>query len=128
MSTEIVQGIRDRMLPMLQVVADEYRYRVPQGYPVIVDLPEQSTVGLELDPGHSLHIVAEGDQLFVDSYYRSTRFDARSGASREKFAGAPVDDRRSIDPEISDQSLRNLIAELCSRFNSQQLIIHITDT
>lgn len=128
MTVDTVQGIRERMLPMLQVVADEYRFRVPTGYPFIVDLPEQSTIGLELDPGHSLFIVAEDGQLFADTYYRSTRYDARSSASREKFGGLPVGDRRMIDPGVSDQGLRNLIAELCSRFNSQQLIIHITDT
>jgi hypothetical protein len=113
---------------MLEVVAEEYRLRVPQGYPIVVDLPEQGTLGIELEPGHALHIISVGDQLYAQTYYRSTRYDARSSASREKFAGSPVDDRRPISPSISDQGLRNLIAELCSRFNSQQLLIHITDT
>lgn len=113
---------------MLQVVAKEYRGRVPAGYPVVADIPQQATIGIELDPTHSLHIVSEGDRIFADFYYRSSRYDARSSASREKFGGAPFQDRRVLPGDISDQGLRNLIAELCSRFNSQQTMIHITDT
>jgi hypothetical protein len=128
MSTETVNQLRDRMLPMLQVVAEEYQNRVPQGYPIVVDLPEQGTLGLELDPGHSLYVVTEGDQVYADAHYRSSRYDARSSASREKFSGMPMDNRRPLSADPTDQTLRNLIAELCSRFNSQQLLIHITDT
>lgn len=113
---------------MLQVVATEYRSRVPAGYPVVTDNPAQGTVGIELDPGHSLYFVSEGDQLFADLYYRSSRFDARSSASREKFGGAPFHDRRPLPSDISDQGLRNVIAELISRFNYQQTFIHISDT
>ncbi|MCC6792091.1 MAG: hypothetical protein IT336_10405 [Thermomicrobiales bacterium] len=128
MSTQLVTSIRDRIVPMLQVVAAEYRGRVPAGYPIIDDNPAQGLIGLQLDPAHSLYITSDGDRLYADFYYRSTRFDARSSASREKFAGAPFQDRRALPADISDQGLRNLVAELCSRFNSQQLIIHITDT
>lgn len=128
MSTQLVESIRERILPMLQVIAAEYRGRVPAGYPLVTDNPRQATVGIELDPAHSLHIVSDGAQLFADFYYRSTRYDARSSASREKFGGAPFQDRRPLPANVTDQALRNLIAELISRFNSQQLIIHITDT
>lgn len=128
MSTHLVLGVRDRVVPMLRHIANEYQGRVPDGYPNIVDIPEQGTVGIELDPAFSLYFVAEGDQLFADLYYRSSRWDTRSSASREKFGGAPFQDRRPIQATISDQGLRNLVAELASRFNSQQLLIHITDT
>ena len=128
MSIELVHSVRDRILPMLDVVAKEYRFRVPAGYPVVTDLPLQGTVGIELDPDHSLYLVAEGDDLFADFYFRSSRYDTRATASREKFGGSSVQDRRPVSPEISDQGLRNLVAELCSRFNSQQTLIHITDT
>jgi hypothetical protein len=127
-STQLVEGIRDRVLPMLQVIADEYLGRVPAGYPIVTDNTALGTVGIELDPAHSLHFVSDGEHLFADFYYRSSRYDARSSASREKFGGAPFPDRRPISPQISDQGLRNLIAELASRFNSQQNILYITDT
>jgi hypothetical protein len=127
-STQLVASVRDRILPMLQVVANEYRTRVPAGYPIVNDNQAQGVIGIELDPAHSLYFVTDGDSLFADFYYRSTRYDARSSASREKFGGAPFQDRRPLPADISDQGLRNLIAELQSRYNSQQLIIHITDT
>jgi hypothetical protein len=127
-STQAIDGVRDRIIPMLQYIAEEYRGRVPVGFPVIVDLPEQATVGLELDPGHSLYVVSDGEKLFADLYYRSSRWDARSSASREKFGGAAFDDRRPLPSDPSDQTLRNLVAELISRFNNQQTILYITDT
>ena len=113
---------------MLRVAAGNYRERVPAGYPVVIDAPDRGLVGIELDPAHSLYIVEEGGALFADFYYRNTRWDARSSASREKFGGAPLHDRRPLDPGISDQGLRNLIAELGQRYQTQQLFIHTTDT
>jgi hypothetical protein len=123
----MVEGIRDRVMPMLQVAVETYRGRVPEGYPVIVDRPEQGVVGIELDPAYALYFASDGDGLVADFYYRSSRFDARSSASREKFGGSPFHDRRPLAPAVTDQGLRNLIAELFSRFNFQQTIIHITD-
>lgn len=128
MSTQLVDSVRDRLLPMLQYVVAEYQGRVPVGYPVLIDQPEHGVVGIQLDPAWSLHIVADGGNLFADFYYRSSRWDSRSSASREKFGGAPLDDRRPLPASPSDLVLRNLIADLLSRFNSQQLLIHITDT
>lgn len=127
-TTATVAEIRDRILPMLVHVANEYRYRVPAGYPHVVDLPEQQLVGIELDPNYSLYICSDGDGLWADVNYRDARTDNRSSAGRAKFSGSPVSDRRPIDPTISDQALRNLLAELISRWNFQPLIIHITDT
>jgi hypothetical protein len=127
-STLALNDIRDRVLPMLLVNAREYWGRVPDGYPVVVDEAQAGTVGILLDPAHSLHFITDGDTLYVDFYYRSSRWDARSSASREKFGGSPFQDRRIVPATISDQGLRNLIAELNARFNSQQTIIHITDT
>jgi hypothetical protein len=127
-SVEIVQGIRDRVLPMLRYVADEYRERVPEGYPVIIDTPDRGVVGIELDPNYSLYFATDGRQAYAEMFYRAPRTDARSSASREKFGGMPFSDRRPLDPGISDQGLRNFISELMSRWNFQPLIIHITDT
>lgn len=120
--------VRERMLPMLRLTAEEYRRRVPDGYPVVVDDVEQGTIGLEIDPNYALYVVAGAEGLFVELYYRNSRTDARSSASREKFSGAPALDRRPLPARISDQALRNLIAELKSRFNQQPGLIHISDS
>jgi hypothetical protein len=127
-SVEVVQNIRSRVLPMFRVVAEDYRDRVPAGYPNIIDTPDRGVVALELDPNYSLSFVSDGTQTFAELAYRLPRNDARSSASREKFGGSPAVDRRPLDSEISDHSLRNLISELLSRWNFQPMIIHITDT
>lgn len=128
MSVDLLQSIRDRFLPMLAYAQQEYGYRVPAGYPVIHDDVRRGVVGIELDPLNSLNITTDGERLYADVTYRSTRYDARSSASREKFGGSPVVDRRELPADVSDQALRNLLAELMSRWNSQQLLIHITDS
>lgn len=128
MATETLLSIRERIIPMLQYIAAEYKYRVPEGYPSIVDTPELGVVGLELDPNYSLNFVSDGERVWADVNYRSPRLDKGSTAGWQKYAGEPVDDRRPVDPSISDQGLRNLIAELISRWNFQPLILWITDT
>lgn len=128
MSVEVLQSIRERVLPMFQVVAEEYRGRVPSGYPIIVDDPERGEVGLELDPNYALYFVSDGTQTFAELRFPLPRSDARSSASREKFGGLPYTSRRAVDPAMPDQKIRNLIAELMSRWNYQPMIIHITDT
>jgi len=127
-SVAALETVRDRVLPMLRFAAEEYRDRTPVGYPVVVDDPERGTVGLELDPSFSLYFVSDGTDLFVDTYRRSARNDARSSASRMKHGGLPFNDRRPLGPNISDQALRNMVAELMSHFNFQPGIIHITDS
>ena len=120
--------IRDRLLPMLAFAAQEYRHRTPPGYPVVVDAVDRGVIGLELDASYALYVVADSDGLYAELYRQSPRNDARSSASRQKYAGLPLSDRRPIDQTISDQSLRNLIAELMSHWNFQPGIIHITDS
>ncbi len=128
MSVEVIQEIRARVVPMLRYIVTEYKERVPNGYPNLVDTPDRGVVGLELDPNFSLYFVTDGTHAFVDLAYRDPRDDARSSASREKFGGSPQTDRRPLDPGISDQALRNLVSELMSRWNFQPMLIHITDT
>lgn len=124
----MLEEVRNRMMPMLRLVAAEYEPRVPEGYPIVVDAVENGLIGIEIDPNYSLYITTEGEQLFADVYARSSRSDARSSASREKFAGAPAYDRRPLPRDISDIALRNLIAELMSRHNFQPGLIHISDS
>jgi hypothetical protein len=120
--------VRERFLPMARLAAEEYRHRTPEGYPVVVDAPESGTIGIEIDPSYALYLVSDGDDLYADFYVRAPRTDARSSASREKFGGLPFPDRRPLDPNASDQQLRNLLAELMSIWNFQPGVIHITDS
>ncbi len=128
MSAEMLEELRVRVLPMLRLVADEYRPRVPEGYPIVVDSPENGLIGLEIEPSYALYIATDGTELFADYYYRSSRNDARSSAMREKFGGSPVYDRRPLSPQVTDLQLRNMIAELMARHNFQPGLIHISDS
>lgn len=128
MANEMLEQVRNRLLPMLHLVADQYRPRVAEGYPVIVDAVPQGLIGLEIDPNYALYITSDGEQLFADYYYRSSRNDVRSSASREKFAGSPVYDRRPISPALTDIQLRNMVAELMTRHNYQPGLVHISDS
>ena len=127
-SVEMLEQVRARMMPMLRLVAAEYESRVPEGYPVIVDAVDRGVFGLEIDPSYAIYVTADGDALFADYYWRSSRYDARSSAMREKFAGSPVYDRRPLSPNATDRELRNMIAELMARHNYQPGLVHITDS
>lgn len=132
MSTEQLafqlSGIANRIEPMLEQVQQDYQHRVPAGYPTISRDTARGNFGIQLDPSFALFLVSDGEQLYADLTYRSSRSDARSSASREKFAGMTISDRRPISATITDQELRNLLAELLARFNMQPLLIHMTDT
>ncbi|MBA2597336.1 MAG: hypothetical protein H0V00_12010 [Chloroflexia bacterium] len=128
MSVEMLQQVRERMMPMLRLVADEYRSRVPEGYPIVVDAVDRGVFGLEIDPSYAIYIASDGDQLFVDCYWRSSRYDARSSAMREIFSGSPIFDRRPLSLYVTDLQLRNMIAELMSRHNAQPGLVHISDS
>lgn len=122
-----LSGLANRFEPMLESVQREYARRVPPGYPSISRDTSRGNYGIQLDPNFALYLVSNGEQLFAEFTYRSARSDARSSASREKFSGMPIFDRRPIDPAASDQELRNLLAELLARFNTQPGLIRITD-
>ncbi len=128
MSESGLDSVRRRFVPMLRVTAEHYQSRVPAGYPVVNDGSEGDAVGIEIDPSHSLFLTREGGELFAELSYRDSRTNNSASASREKFAGSPVHDRRSLGDEIDDRQLRNLIAELMSRWNLQPGIIHHTDS
>ncbi len=89
MSVAMLSGIRDRVLPMFEIAAEQYRARVPAGYPVVVDTPEQGVVGLEIDPSYAIYVTSDGADLFAEVYRRSPRTDQRSSAGRQKESGVP---------------------------------------
>ncbi|MBX3069069.1 MAG: hypothetical protein KF883_01075 [Thermomicrobiales bacterium] len=128
MPVETLLPLRDRTLPMLELVAAEYADRVPANYPKVVDDTDRGTFGLLLDPSHALHFVSDGENVYAEMTARSSRTDARASAGREKYAGMPFNDRRLLSVDVSDQELRNLVGELLSRWNMLPRIIHITDT
>ena len=115
------------MVPMLQVAADQYRRRVPAGYPHLIDAVANGSFGIEIDPSHALYVTSDGTDLFAEMYRRNPRIDNRSSAGRQKPSGVPFSDRRPLPADVDDQTLRNLIAELMSYFNLQPGLIHITD-
>jgi len=124
---ETLAGIRDRVLPMLQLVADQYRDRVAGGYPNVVDEVDRGVIGLEIDPSHALFVMSDGTDVMAELYLRNTRDDNRSSGSRQKFSGVPFNDQRPLGADTSDQELRNLIAELMREFNHQPGLLFITD-
>jgi len=126
-SLESLREVRDRVLPMLELTADNYRNRVPFGYPNVVDNVEGGTVGLEIEPSYAIYFSTDGQDMFVEIYRRSPRTDNRAGAGYQKNAGQPLFDRRPLSPQVTDQELRNLIADLMSYFNMQPGLIHISD-
>jgi hypothetical protein len=127
-SIELLADLRERVLPMLAVAAENYHRRVPEGYPVVVDAVDNGVVGLELDPSYALYFTTDGADLFAQLYRRSPRTDALSSAGRQKESGLPVLDRRPLSPTVSDQGLRNLVNELMLYWNQQPGIIHISDS
>ncbi len=126
MSVESLHAIRDRMVPMFELAAGNYK--APQrGYPHVVDTPDSGVIGLEIDPNFALYITTDGAGLFAEIYRRSPRTDNRSGAGYQKYAGQPFTDRRPLGENPTDQELRHLLMELMSYFNMQPGLIHITD-
>lgn len=126
-SIQNLKHVRDRILPMMEVAADQYQDRVPEGYPNLVDNVDQGLVGLELDPSYALYLTSEGEQLYAEVYRRQSRTDARSSSSRQKYGGLPFQDRRPIPADIDDQALRNLIGEIKHAFNMQPGMLYITE-
>lgn len=122
-----LQGIRDRILPMMEHAAEQYRDRVAPGYPVIVDEVDRGTVGIELDPNFALYITSDGQGLSAEVYRRLSRTDNRANAGRQKYGGAPLSDRRPLPADVDDQTLRNLIAELKNYLNGQPGYLYISE-
>jgi len=122
-----LQNIRDRMMPMLEIARRQYEGRVAEGYPIIVDDVARGTVGIELEPSYALYITEDEQGMSAEVYRRLPRTDSRATASRQKYGGAPLADRRPLSPDVDDQTLRNLIAELKNYVNFQPGNIFLSD-
>jgi hypothetical protein len=53
-------ALRERMLPMLKVIAREYETRTDPGYPVVLDNLEGGYFGIMLDPQYGLYVMTDG--------------------------------------------------------------------
>lgn len=122
-----IRDIRDRFLPMLELVKEQYQQRVHVGYPVIVDEPERGTVGVEFDPSFALYITQDDTGLYAEVYRRLGRTDNRATAQRQKYGGQPLSDRRPLPADVDDQTLRNLIAEVKNYVNFQPGLLWLSD-
>jgi hypothetical protein len=124
-----LEQLRVRVMPMLREVAKTYETRTEPGYPVIMDNVEfGGYFGIMLDPAYGLYFLTDGQQLFAQINMVGWRNDVRSSANKEKFAGLPFGGVRPVPAALTDQQLRNLIAELLSHWNMQPLFIHHTDS
>lgn len=124
-----LRHLRDRVMPMLQEVARTYDTRTEPGYPVIMDnLDNGGYFGIMLDPAYGLYFLTDGDQIFAQINMVGWRNDVRSSANKEKFSNLPFSGVRRVADNLTDQQLRNLIAELLSHWNMQPLLIHHTDS
>ncbi len=124
-----LQRLRERVMPMLQAVAKDYETRSEPGYPVVMDNVETGGYfGIMLDTSYGLYFMTDGDQVLAQINMVGWRNDVRSSANKEKFAGLPFGGVRPVSDDLTNQQLRNLIAELLSHWNMQPLLIHQSDS
>lgn len=124
---EQTSDVRGRFLPLLGVAVEQYAGRVPPGFPNVIDDRDEGIVGIQIDPDFALYLRLE-DALYTAEFYRRyPRTDNRSSAGWQKYGGQPYVDRRPLGRFVSDQTLRNLIAELMSYYNQQPGLLYITD-
>jgi len=124
-----LRALRDRMLPMFRAVVREYETRTPEGYPIVFDTVEDAgCFGIHLDPRYGLDILTDGEEVFAQLNIVGWRTDARSSAQKEKFGALPFEGLRPVRTTMSDGLLRNLVSELLSFFNTQPLLINVTDS
>ncbi len=124
-----LRALRDRMLPIFRAVAREYETRTPPGYPIVFDTVEEAgCFGIHLDPRYGLDILTDGGAVYAQLNIVGWRTDARSSAQKEKFSALPFEGLRPVRSAMSDALLRNLVAELLSYYNTQPLLINVTDS
>ena len=126
--TAELRALRERMLPMLRAITREYVTRSDPGYPVVVDNLAAGYFGLTLDPQYGLYFMNDGERVIAQLNIVGWRSDVRSSASKEKFASLPFSGVRPVSNALSDNQLRNLLAELLSHWNKQPLMIRVTDS
>ncbi len=124
-----LRALRDRMVPMFEALCEEWENRTEPDYPVIIDNVEQGGYfGINIDPGYGLYLMIDDGQVIAQLNVVAWRTDVRSAANQEKFASKPAGGWKIASPQMSDNELRNLLAELLAHWNVQPLVIRITDS
>ena len=124
-----LEAMRARVMPLLEATRDEYRGRVRNGYPRLVDNVARGGVfGIDFDPGFGVYFMTDGERVYAELRYTSLRTDTLSAANREKFAGRPAMQHYAIDAGWNDLQLRNIVSELLSHWNWQQTVIYRVDS
>jgi len=124
-----LNAIRATVLPILQAIQREYAARGREGYPKLVDNVERGGVfGLNLDPGYGVYFLTDGSDIWAELHHVSLRTDTLSAANVEKFGGEPAQTRRELGGDWTDLQYRNLVSELLSTWNYQQLMIFRVDS
>jgi hypothetical protein len=126
---EDLRELRDRMVPMLEVIAEDWDSRTEPGYPVVFDNVESNGYfGINLDPGYGLYVMIDDGQILAQLNVITWRTDVRSAANYEKFSSLPAGGVKPVSPSMTDGQLRNLISELLAHWNVQPLVIRMTDS
>jgi hypothetical protein len=121
--------IRATVMPILQEIEREYAQRVRPGYPkLIYNVARGGVFGLNLDPGYGVYFMTDGSDIWAEIHHVALRTDTLSAANTEKFGGEPAHVRRDIGADWTDLQYRNLISELLSAWNYQQLMIFKVDS
>lgn len=120
--------VRERLLPMLEWVAEQLRDRTAPGYPAILDDPEQGMTGLVLAPGFGLYLIKEGDRLLLRRERVRHRTMVRRAAGREWFSGWPEIEDEEITSAVSDVALRDKVARLLAAWHKHPLIIRQSES
>jgi hypothetical protein len=124
-----LRELRDRMVPMMEALSEEWNNRTEAGYPVIFDNVEAGGYfGVNLDPGYGLYVMIDDGQILAQLNVITWRTDVRSAANREKFSSLPSGGLKPVSVEMSDNELRNMISELLAHWNVQPLVIRVTDS
>jgi len=121
-------SLRQRLLPMLQRIAEQLADRTVPGYPVLVDDPDHGVVGIALAPGFGLYIAREGERTVLRRERILHRTLVHTSAGREWFGGEPYEESEEIDPSISDIELRDEVARLLAAWHKHPLIIRQSDS
>jgi hypothetical protein len=124
-----LEEIRTSVLPILEAVRAEYEPRVRRGYPKIIDNVQRGgVIGLNLDPNFGVYFMTDGTDVYAELHAISLRTDTLSMANVEKFSGSPQHRRVEIGPDWIERHYRNLVSELLSDWNYQQLAIFRVDS
>lgn len=124
-----IRLLRNRMLPMFEVIAQRWKTRSQPGYPLVFDnIDSGGYFGILLDPSYGLYIMTDGESVFAQLNILGWRTDVRSSAQKEKFSNVPFTGTIPVSTGMSDNALRNLTSELLASWNTQPQFMNQADS